>query len=66
MARSSSYLEITKAVDALIDKHVENDPTVCAYMIMRAAALQVRSIRGPGRAAELAYSIADEFAGEGV
>lgn len=61
---TSAYSEISKSVAGLIDHHCENDPTVVAYMIMRAAALEIRGLRGSGRAAELAYSIADEFAGE--
>lgn len=60
----TSYAEINKAVEDLIDKHVENDPTVTAYMIARAAVLQVRGLRGPGKAGKIAYRIADEMAGE--
>lgn len=66
MTHAYSYAEITRAVEGLIDHHVENDPTVTAYMIQRAAALRVRGLRGPKQAAELAYKIADELAGEGA
>lgn len=66
MSRATSYAEINRAVSDLIDRHAENDPTVTVYMIMRAAALQARGLRGPKQAAELAYSIGDEMAGEGV
>lgn len=65
-AGTSSYAEITKAVGDLIDHHVENDPTVTAYMVARVALLNVRGLRGAGRAAELAYKLADELAGEGI
>lgn len=61
---TTSYAEINKAVEDLIDKHVENDPTVTAYMIARSAVLQVRGLRGAEKAGELAYRIADEMAGE--
>lgn len=64
MSATTSYAEINRAVAELIDKHVENDPTVTAYMIARAAVLQVRGLRGSVRAGELAYRIADEMAGE--
>ena len=63
---ANAYAAITREVGDLIDKHVENDPTVAAYMIARASLLTVRALRGPARAAELAYAIADEFAGEGA
>lgn len=62
--RASSYTEIVGEVGALIERHVENDPTVTAYMVARAALLEVRGIRGAGRAGELAYALADELAGE--
>ena len=65
-AKASSYAEITGSVDGLISHHVENDATVTAYLIARAALLQIRGIRGAGRAAEIAYRLADEFASEGV
>lgn len=64
--RAQSYAEITKAVERLVDHHVENDPTVAAYMIARAAILQVRGLRGSEAAAALAYKIADEMVAEAV
>lgn len=66
MTRANTYAEITREVAELIDRHVENDPTVAAYMIARASMLQVRGLRGSAKAAELCYSIADELAGEGA
>lgn len=60
---AGDYLEISKAVDTLIQaRSTVNDPTVRAYMIARAALVQVRSLRGHARASELAYRLADELA----
>ena len=64
LGSATAYAAIVAAVRDLIDKHPEVDPTICAYMIMRASALEVRCLRGAARAAELGYSISDEFAGE--
>lgn len=64
MTRAETYAEIAKDVDSLLTKYVENEPTVTAYMIARVALLQVRGIQGASHAAELAYSLADQFAGE--
>ena len=66
MSRATTYAEITQSVDDLISHHVENDPTVSAYLIARAALIQVRGMRGSAKAAELGYRLADEFAGESV
>lgn len=66
MNRAESYSEIVREVDELIGRHVENDPTVAAYLIARAALIEVRATRGPKNAAELAYKIADELATEVV
>lgn len=63
MKRSESYAAIIRDVHALIDKYVENDPTVAAYMIGRAAFLEINGMRGAERAAELIYSLADEVVG---
>lgn len=63
---AQTYASITKAVDQLVADHAENDPTVVEYMISRAALLRVRERRGADKAAQLAYRLADEFAGEGV
>lgn len=60
---ASVYAQIVGEVRQIIARHSENDPTVCAYMVMRVAALDVRGLRGDARAAELAYAIADELAG---
>ena len=60
---ATAYAEITKAVSDLIDKHVENDPTVVAYMIQRAAALQTRAMAGAERSAAVSIKIGREMLG---
>lgn len=67
MTAPTTYAEIVGAVRRLIAHHqIGNDATVSAYMVARAALLEVRACRGADRAAELAYKLADEFAGEGL
>lgn len=61
---AGDYLEISQAVDALIDaRSTLNEPTVRAYMVARAALLRVSRIRGNEKASELAYKLADELVG---
>lgn len=64
MADSSPYSKVDDAVQRIISDRSETHPTVVAYMIARAALLLVRSRHGAHRAAEIAYKLADEFAGE--
>lgn len=59
---ATAYARITRSVQNLIADVRENDSTVAAYMVARAALVFVSGIRGPRRAAELAYKLADEFA----
>lgn len=63
MKRSESYAAIVRDVHALIDKYVENDPTVVAYMGARAFLLEINAMRGSEKTAEVAYALADEFGG---
>ena len=59
------YSRVVRLVDETIAAQAPaTDPTVSAYMVARAALLHVRALRGAHRAAELAYKLADEFAGE--
>ena len=51
---STPYATIVAAVQRLAAEASDTDPTVTAYMIARAALLEVRALRGAGRAAELA------------
>ena len=65
MTKAKTYAAIVSEVDAILARHrEENDPTVIAYMTARASLLAIRGLRGSGRAAELAYNLADELAGE--
>jgi hypothetical protein len=69
MARGNPSENYALAVDTVlrfIRDHPETEATVCAYMLARAALLAVRAERSPGHAAQLAYRLADEFAGEGA
>ena len=59
------YSRVVDDVDHTIGRESPaTDRTVIAYMVARAALLAVRSVYGPMRAAEIAYKLADEFAGE--
>ncbi len=59
------YAKISSSLANLFFKHSETtEPTVIAYMVARYALLAVRAERGNKRAAEIAYELADEFAGE--
>lgn len=64
--RADAYARVVDAVDWIVACRTADtdDPTVTAYMIARAALLQVRALRSAEKAAELAYRLADEFAGE--
>ena len=64
MSDQSPYARLAVEVEALLAAHPETDPTAAAYMIARLALLTVRALRGPKRAAEIAYKLADEFAAE--
>jgi hypothetical protein len=59
----SDYARIAMATLKSIEA-ADCDPAVAAYMVARIALLHVASLRGPERAAEMAYKLADEFAGE--
>lgn len=60
---ATAYAAITRQVQGIVDEHgPDNDPTVAAYMVARAALVMVGGIRGNQRASELAYRLADEFA----
>lgn len=62
---ASVYGRISSSLGNIFHKYGdEAEPTAIAYMIARYALLAVRSQRGSRRAAELAYKLADEFAGE--
>lgn len=59
---ATAYAAVTALVDNAIDEIlVGNDPTVVAYLFARAGLVRVSAMRGPKRAAELAYRLADEF-----
>lgn len=61
MSRATTYAEITASVCALIDKHAENDPTVTAALIVRAALLRIAHSRGFLVAAEKAVALGIEM-----
>ncbi len=63
---AGAYAEITRGVHRLITDQDDIEPEVAAYMIARAALITIRARRGADKAAELAYRLADEFAGEDV
>ena len=61
----SPYQRVVDDVEHTIRREAPaTEPTVTAYMVARAALLEVRAKHGAHRAAELAYKLADEFAGE--
>jgi len=60
-----TYVEITKAVEALVSRYAENSRASVASLIGRAALLQISAEQGNEAAAEKAYSWADEFATTG-
>lgn len=63
MSLAQSYALATKLTgEAITEVSVENDRARAAYMVARAAILEVRNIHGPARASELAYQLADEAA----
>lgn len=64
MAGASVYLETAEMVRTLIDRHKDTEPAVVCYMVARSAFLSVRAAHGADKAAELAYRLADGFAGE--
>jgi hypothetical protein len=60
------YASISKEVDKLVHRLGNTtEPDVAAYMIMRAAMLNVRARRSPDDTSALAYRLADEFATQG-
>lgn len=61
MSPALDYLTITNAVNALINGHAGNDRSRAAYLIMRAALLNVRAEHGPQVAARKAVQLADEM-----
>ena len=61
------YSSITKDIDGLIRRYGNQaEPDVVAYMVMRAAMLNVRGRRTDEDVSSLAYRLADEFATGGV
>lgn len=63
---AKSYARVSQMVGTIMaTKLEENDPSQVAYLIARSALLEVRTRKGSQGAAELAYRLADEFAGEG-
>ena len=64
MAEQSPYARLAADVERLVMTYPGTDPTVLAYMLARLSLLTVRALHGPERAAELAYKLGDEFAGE--
>lgn len=63
---ASAYAAVTRQVGDIVHANAENDPTVIAYMVMRAAALIVRARRGQVNAATILYRLADEMVCDGV
>lgn len=61
IGRARSWREINNAVEGLIDHHVENDPTVNAFMIASSALHAVMELHGKDHAAQLAYRLADQL-----
>ena len=57
------YANITREVQNIVDRYDNQaEPDVAAYMIMRAAMLNVRGRRSAADASALAYRLADEIA----
>lgn len=61
-APAAAYAAITKAVAYLISAHADNDRERAAYMVARAALLNIRAQKGDRAAAEMAFKLGDELA----
>jgi hypothetical protein len=62
---ATAYAEAVRRVGVLIAESAPvSDQARFAYMVARAALLYVRAMADAERAAEMAYSLADEFASE--
>lgn len=58
------YALVCRRINELTNELVPLDPATTGYMVMRAAMLMISFVHGPQKAAELAYSLADQFASE--
>lgn len=65
MTPALTYLKINEAVADLVSVHSGNDVSRAAYMVARAALLNIRAMRGEKEAARLAADLAREMGAAG-